>query len=150
MQDSTGPKILLVDDEERFRTTLSKRIHEKGFDVTDVDSGQAALDYIRNNHVDVMVLDIKMPGIDGIETLGEVKRLVPGTEVVLLTGHGTVETAIEGMRSGAYDYLLKPCELDELMEKVNGAFTVKVERDQRIKQAEERSRLDKLEKAIRF
>lgn len=150
MEHRTGPKILLVDDEDRFRSTLAKRLHGKGFAVADQASGQAALDYIRDNPVDVMVLDIKMPGMDGIETLGKFKNLVPGIEVLLLTGHGTVETAIEGMRSGAYDYLMKPCEIDELIEKINGAFAVKQERDLRLKQAEERSRLDKLEKAIRF
>ncbi len=150
MQDNSGPRILLVDDEERFRTTLAKRLSEKGYQVADVGSGNEALDYIRDNHVDVMVLDIKMPGLDGIETLGEVKVNDPGIEVVLLTGHGTVETAIEGMRAGAYDYLMKPCEIDELMEKIDGAFEVKTKRDERLKKAEERSRLDKLEKAVRF
>ncbi len=150
MQDNTDPRILLVDDEERFRTTLAKRLKGKNFEVADLGSGNEALDYIKDNQVDVVVLDIKMPGMDGIETLGEVKKLVPGIEVVLLTGHGTVETAVEGMRDGAYDYLMKPCEIDELVEKINGAFAVKKERDLRLKQAEDRSRLDKLEKAVRF
>ncbi len=150
MQDNAGPRILLVDDEERFRTTLAKRLKGKDLEVADVGSGNEALEYIRDNHVDVMVLDIKMPGLDGIETLVEVKKIAPGIEVVLLTGDGTVVTAVEGMRSGAYDYLMKPCEIEDLLEKVNGAFTVKKERDLRLKRAEERSRLDKLEKAVRF
>ncbi len=145
-----GPRLLLVDDEERFRTTLAKRLREKGFEVADLGSGMEAIDYIKENSVDIIVLDIKMPGLDGIETLTEIKKSNPGIEVVLLTGHGTVDTAIEGMRSGAYDYLMKPCEIDNLVLKINGAFEVKKERDERLKKAEERSRLDKLEKAVRF
>lgn len=150
MQTNIKPRLLLTDDEERFRTTLAKRLSEKGYEVADVGSGNEALGYISENGVDVIVLDIKMPGMDGIETLRQLKNIDPGIEVVLLTGHGTVETAIEGMRTGAYDYLMKPCEIDELMEKINGAFEVKTKRDERLKKAEERSRLDKLEKAVRF
>ena len=143
-------KLLLVDDEERFRTTLAKRLKEKNFNVADVGSGLEAIDYVKENPVDIVVLDIKMPGLDGIETLGELKKINSGIEVVLLTGHGTVDTAIEGMKKGAYDYLMKPCEIDHLILKINGAFEVKKERDTRLKKAEERSRLDKLEKSVRF
>ncbi len=149
-QKAEGPRLLLVDDEERFRTTLAKRLKEKGFNVADVGSGMEAIDYVQANPVDIIVLDIKMPGLDGIETLAEIKKSDSGVEVVLLTGHGTVDTAIEGMRSGAYDYLMKPCEIDNLIVKINGAFEVKKERDDRLKKAEERSRLDKLEKSVRF
>lgn len=149
-QKAKGPRLLLVDDEERFRTTLAKRLKEKGFDVEDLGSGIEALEFLKEKKVDVIVLDIKMPGLDGIETLGEIKKSDPGIEVVLLTGHGTVDTAIEGMRNGAFDYLMKPCEIDNLILKINGAFEVKKERDDRLKKAEERSRLDKLEKSVRF
>lgn len=149
-QKTKGPRLLLVDDEERFRTTLAKRLKEKGFDVEDLGSGIEALEFLKEKKVDVIVLDIKMPGLDGIETLGEIKKSDPGIEVVLLTGHGTVDTAIEGMRNGAFDYLMKPCEIDNLILKINGAFEVKKERDDRLKKAEERSRLDKLEKSVRF
>ncbi len=149
-RQKSGPRLLLVDDEERFRTTLAKRLREKGFEVADLGSGMEAIDYVKENSVDIIVLDIKMPGLDGIETLTEIKKSNPGIEVVLLTGHGTVDTAIEGMRTGAYDYLMKPCEIDNLVLKINGAFEVKNERDERLKKAEERSRLDKLEKSVRF
>ena len=149
-RQKSGPRLLLVDDEERFRTTLAKRLREKGFEVADLGSGMEAIDYVKENGVDIIVLDIKMPGLDGIETLTEIKKSNPGIEVVLLTGHGTVDTAIEGMRTGAYDYLMKPCEIDNLVLKINGAFEVKNERDERLKKAEERSRLDKLEKSVRF
>ncbi len=104
-----NPKLLLVDDEERFRTTLAKRLKEKGLEVAAVGSGQEALEEINKESFDVIILDIKMPGMDGIETLGEIKRKNPLVEVILLTGHGTIDTAIEGMRLGAYDYLMKPC-----------------------------------------
>ncbi|WP_028573940.1 sigma-54-dependent transcriptional regulator [Desulfonatronovibrio hydrogenovorans] len=150
MFDNTSLKLLLVDDEERFRTTLAKRLQGKGFETADVGSGTQALEYIKDNPVDVIILDIKMPGMDGIETLAQVKQITPGIEVILLTGHGTVDTAIEGMRAGAYDYLMKPCEIEDLIDKISRAFEVKKERDTRLKQAEERSRLDKLEKAVRF
>lgn len=150
MEQYSDMKILLVDDENRFRKTLSKRLREKGFDTADVESGVKALEHIRDNYVDVMVLDIKMPGMDGIETLSNVKKVSPGVEVVLLTGHGTVDTAIQGMRAGAHDYLMKPCEIEHLIDKIESAFQVKKERDDRLKKAEERSRLDRLEKAVRF
>ncbi|RQD60260.1 response regulator [Desulfonatronovibrio magnus] len=150
MENYSDMKILLVDDEERFRKTLNKRLREKGFDAADVESGIKALEYLKKSSVDVMVLDIKMPEMDGIETLLNVKKVSPGTEVVLLTGHGTVDTAIQGMRAGAHDYLMKPCEIELLIDKIERAYDVKKERDERIKKAEERSRLDKLEKAVRF
>ena len=143
-------KLLLVDDEERFRTTLTKRMLEKKLDVTSLGSGIEALKFIEGNPVDVIVLDIKMPDLDGIETLEEIKKIKPGIEVILLTGHGTIDTAIEGMRLGAYDYLLKPCELEDLLEKINGAYAVKNARDERLRKAQERSQLDRLEKSIRF
>ncbi len=148
--EEKSPKLLLVDDEERFRTTLAKRLKEKGLDVDSVGSGMEALEELKKEPYDVIVLDIKMPGMDGIETLGEIKKLKPLVEVILLTGHGTIDTAIEGMRLGAYDYLMKPCEIEILMEKVQGAFEVKAARDKRLEEAERRSQLDRMQKSIRF
>jgi DNA-binding NtrC family response regulator len=140
------PKLLLVDDEDRFRTTLSKRLKEKGYEVADVGSGSDALKWLEKETADVVILDIKMEGLSGIETLHEIQKLGLGVEVILLTGHGAVDTAIEGMRLGAYDYLLKPQELEELLQKVEGAYEVRMKRQERLKKAEERALLDKLEK----
>lgn len=145
-----GLKLLLVDDEERFRTTLAKRIQDKGINVAHLDSGIKALQYIKENPVDVIVLDIKMPELGGIETLEEIKKAEPGIEVILLTGHAAIDSAIEGMRLGAYDYLMKPCELEDLLEKIQGAYEIKHKRDERLRKAEERSQLDRLEKSVRF
>lgn len=154
MSDSTQQgntrKLLLVDDEERFRTTLAKRMQEKGLDVTALESGKKTLHYIKEHPVDVIVLDIKMPDMDGIETLSEIKKIDPSIEVIMLTGHGTIDSAIEGMRLGAYDYIMKPSDLDYLLEKIDGAYSVKKARDERLRKARERSELDKLEKKIRF
>ena len=131
-----NPRILLVDDEERFRTTLAKRLGEREIEVTGVGSGMEAIEEIQRRLYDVIVLDIKMPGLSGIETLAEIKKINPGLEVILLTGHGTMDTAIDGMRKGAYDYLLKPCDIDLLVEKVLGAHEIKAKRDERLRQAE--------------
>jgi DNA-binding NtrC family response regulator len=132
-----------VDDEERYRTTLTKRLVERQLDATSVGSGQEALAELKRKLYDVVVLDVKMPGMDGIETLKEIKKTTPGVEVILLTGHASVDSAVDGMRLGAFDYLLKPCELEILLEKINGAFGTKMARDQRMRQAEIRSLIDR-------
>ncbi len=137
------PRILIVDDEERFRVTLTKRLVERQLEVSSVGGGQEALAELRRRLYDVVVLDVKMPGLDGIETLSEIKKTHPGVEVILLTGHASVDSAVDGMRMGAYDYLLKPCELETLIEKINGAYGVKAARDQRLRQAEIRSLIDR-------
>ena len=138
-----APRILIVDDEERFRTTLGKRLAEREYEVHSVGSGQEALDEIKNKLYDVNILDVKMPGLDGIETLAQIKKSKPGIEVILLTGHASVESAVEGLRMGAYDYLYKPYDLEALLEKINGAYGVKAARDQRLRQAEIRSIVDR-------
>lgn len=144
------PQLLLVDDEERFLTTLRKRLEEKGYPVMTATSGREALNLIQEKQPDVVVLDIIMPGMNGIETLGEIQKMSRGVEVVVLTGHGTIDTAIEGMRLGAHDYLLKPTDIDHLVEKIQSAYAVKQARDQRLREAEERALLDKMGKRIRF
>jgi DNA-binding NtrC family response regulator len=131
-----NPRILLVDDEERFRTTLAKRLGERELDVATVGSGMEAIQEIQRKLYDVIILDIKMPGLSGIEALAEIKKLDPGIEIILLTGHGSMDTAIDGMRKGAYDYLLKPCDIDLLVEKILGAYEIKAKRDERLRQAE--------------
>lgn len=118
--------ILLVDDEVAFVEAMVKRLTKRGYDVSFAHSGQDALQILRDNkRIEVVVLDIRMPGLDGIETLQAIKKDFPRTEVILLTGHATVETAVQGMKMGARDYLLKPCDFDELILKVNQAADIK-------------------------
>lgn len=114
--------LLLVDDEDDFRTTLANRLKRRNIDVTDAGSGEKALEIIKNSSFDVAIIDIKMPGIDGIETLKRVKKIDPLLEVILLTGHASIEAGIEGIKSGAYDYVIKPCTVNDLMAKVEDAF----------------------------
>ena len=132
--------ILVVDDEEDFVEMFSMRLEEVGEIVKGVNSGQECLDILEKaEDVDVVILDIKMPGMDGIETLREIKRKHPITEVILLTGHGTTDTAVEGMKLGAFDYLNKPADFKDLMEKLEGARKRKAEQEERIRKAESRS-----------
>jgi DNA-binding NtrC family response regulator len=136
-------RVLIVDDEERFRITLSKLLTERNLDVHDVESGVEAIKEVQHRLYDVIILDVKMPGMDGIEALREIKKVSPGTEIILLSGHATVDAAVEGMRLGAYDYVTKPCEIEILMEKINGAFEIKSARDERLRRAEIRSLVDR-------
>jgi len=129
-------KVLLVDDEKDFVESLAQRLQIRDFDVTTALSGEEAVDLVREQNVDVIVLDILMPGKDGIETFREIKTIKPLLQVIMLTGHATVETAIEGMKLGAYDYLMKPAEADDLVEKITGAHHVKSEHEERIRKAE--------------
>ncbi len=129
-------RILLVDDEEKFVETLAERLQTRGLEVTTAFSGDEALVKLREKNVDVVVLDVLMPGKSGIDTLSEIKRMKPLTEVIMLTGNATVETAIEGMKLGAYDYLMKPTETKELVEKISTAYKRKTEHEERIRQAE--------------
>jgi DNA-binding response OmpR family regulator len=123
------PRLLLVDDEEMFLEYLSRRLIKLKYDVATSFSGEDALEKIRGQDFDVVILDVLMPGIDGIETLREIKRIKPVTEVVMLTGHASAEAGVEGMRLGAYDYLRKPCDMDELVSKVNKAYERRAERE---------------------
>ncbi len=129
-------KILLVDDEKDFVEMLALRLNEMGERVFSSFSGRECLEMLEKNAIDVAILDIKMPGMDGIETLREIKRRFPLVEVILLTGHGTTETAVEGMKLGAFDYLLKPADFDALTVKLAGARNRKVEQEERIRHAE--------------
>ena len=131
-----GIKLLLVDDEEEFVTTLAERLEIRDLDVTTLLSGEEAADLVEEQDFDVVVLDVLMPGKDGIETLREIKSVKPLTEVIMLTGHATVETAIEGMKLGAFDYLIKPVDLKDLVEKIGRAHRRKEEQEERIRQAE--------------
>ncbi len=118
-------RLLLVDDEQRFVETLAKRLTARGFYVETASSGQQALDLLGTRPFDVVLLDVRMPGMDGIETLRNIGRLQPLVKVILLSGHASINVAVEGMRLGAYDYLLKPAELDDILAKVDAAFEKK-------------------------
>ena len=129
-------RALVVDDETDFMETVVNRLKKRNVDATGVRSGEEALEVMKKKLFDVVILDIKMPGgMDGIETLREIKKLQPLVEVILLTGHASVETSIEGMRQGAFDYLLKPIKLEEMIEKMAAAFEKKDAHDQKIRAA---------------
>jgi DNA-binding NtrC family response regulator len=117
-----GSKILLVDDEIVFTQNMSKLLTSRGYRVTSVNSGDNAINALEKEKFDVVVLDLKMPGMDGIATLKEIKKLELFTETLILTGHGSIDTALEAIKLGAYDYLTKPCEIDELVAKIEGAW----------------------------
>ena len=128
-------RVLLVDDEEQFVETLALRLEARDFAVATAFKGDQALDYLKGKDVDVVVLDVLMPGLSGIDTLREMKKIRPLTEVIMLTGHATVETAIEGVKLGAFDYLMKPTEIEELVEKIAKAQARKTEHEERIQKA---------------
>ncbi|HMK35901.1 MAG TPA: response regulator [Desulfomonilaceae bacterium] len=115
-------KILLVDDEDTFVSALTKRLSKRHLNVSCASSGAEALKTLdQEPDVDVVILDVKMPEMDGIETLRHIKETFPSVEVIMLTGHATFESAIQGMKLGAFDYLMKPCDLEELLSKVEEA-----------------------------
>ena len=131
------PFVLLVDDEVPFVETMTKRLTKRNLRVIMAFSGQEALEKLdKNRNLDVIILDVKMPGMDGIQTLSEIKKSHPLVEIIMLTGHATVESAIDGMKAGAYDYLMKPCDLEQLMLKVEQAVKKKRDHEERIKEAQ--------------
>jgi DNA-binding NtrC family response regulator len=139
-----SPFILLVDDEISFVETLSKRLDKRNLKVLTAFGGQEALEILSNNRtLDVVILDVKMPDMDGIETLGKIKKDFPLIEVIMLTGHATVETAIEGMKLGAFDYLMKPCDIEQIVLKVEEATRKKRDHLEKIKEAQVRETLSK-------
>ena len=129
-------KVLLVDDERDFIESLAERLQLRDFNVATAFNGVDALNLIRENEYDVIVLDVKMPGKDGIETLKEIKNIKQISQVIMLTGHATVETAIEGMKIGAYDYIMKPTVTEDLVELINKAYKIVEEQKERIRRAE--------------
>ena len=128
-------RLLLVDDEEQFVDALSERLSMRDYDVTISLTGEDAIEKIKNYNFDVIILDVRLPGTDGTEVLREIKNLKPLTEVIMLTGHGTVEMAIEGMKLGAFDFLMKPCETEDLTLKISKAHDRKAEQEDRIRAA---------------
>ncbi len=125
------PRVLLVDDEERFRTTLAKMLAAEGLTAKAVGSGREALEELGRQSFDVILLDLRMPDMDGLATLAEVKKVSPGTEVIILTGHASLDAAMDIIRLGGYDYVLKPCPLEDLLLKIEAAYEKKVEREKR-------------------
>lgn len=130
------PRVLIVDDEERFRITLAKLLKVKGLDVKALGSAKEAIEEIGNGGYDVILLDVKMPEMDGVQALAEIKKLDPQLEVIMLTGHASVDVAVEIMRLGGYEYLLKPCPIEDLMDKIDAAFERKKAREERRRRQE--------------
>jgi len=118
--------LLIVDDEEQFLESMKKRLEARDFSVIAVDRGEKALEAARNNPIDIALVDLKMPGINGEQTLEALKKEHKWMEVVILTGHGSIDSAVELTKTGAYAYLQKPCELDRLLEALREAYQKKV------------------------
>ena len=136
--------VLVVDDEADFVETLVNRLKKRNIEAVGVKSGEEAIQLMADRSFDVVILDVKMPGgMDGIETLREIKKVQPLSEIVLLTGHASVETSIEGMKLGAFDYVLKPITLEDLLPKLAKAFEKKDTHDQKIRNV-------KIQKLLRY
>ena len=118
--------VLIVDDEDDFRETLVKRLQKRRLNVFGAESGQTALDLMKAHLFDVVILDVKMPGMNGLDTLREMKKKNPLMEVILLTGHASMESGVEGMHLGAFDYVMKPVNIDDLMEMIRQAYERKL------------------------
>lgn len=123
--------IMIVDDEEDFRNTLAKRLEKRNLKVLKAGSGEAALALIRQTPVDVVALDVRMQGMDGLEVLQAIKAYDPDIEVVMLTGHASVEAAVQGIELGAFDYLMKPVGIDDLLFKLQDAHRARTIRRKR-------------------
>lgn len=129
-------KILLVDDEKPFVETLMKRLKKRNVEIVAAYDGQEALERLsEDDSIEVVILDIKMPVMDGMTALKEIKSRYPLVEVIMLTGHATVETGIDGMKEGAFDYLMKPCDMEQLIIKVQEAAERKRKHEQKIMEA---------------
>jgi len=127
-------RVLMVDDEEQFRSTTSRILTRKGYETTMAGSGEEAIQILKDAPQDVVILDIKMPGMDGHQTLAEIKKIRAEVPVIMLTGHGALDSAKASLKEGAFDYLAKPCDIDLLAAKIQDAYTsakrgVKVEKN---------------------
>ncbi len=130
-----GINVLFVDDEQELAETLAGRLETRGFKSEAAFSGEEALVLLEQRDFDVIILDVVMPGKDGIETLQEIKSNKPLTEVIMLSGHANMEVAIRGMQNGAFDFLVKPPDMGDLVEKINRAYRHKIEHEERIRKA---------------
>jgi len=139
--------LLLVDDEHSFVEIMSQRLRKRGFIVTVAFSGQDALNRLESDeNIEAVVLDVKMPGMDGIETLRMIKKNRPLVKTIMLTGHATINSAIDAMKLGAFDYLMKPCDLKELVFKVQKAANIKRNHERKILEARMRPYISKRDK----
>jgi DNA-binding NtrC family response regulator len=128
--------VLLVDDEVSFVETFSERLELRDFEISKAFSGEEALQVLdENKNIEIVILDVKMPGMDGIETLTVIKRKYPLVEVMMLSGHADVTSAIDGMKQGAFDYLMKPVDMDQIISKVTEAVAKKRQHEEKIIQA---------------
>jgi DNA-binding NtrC family response regulator len=118
-------RVLIVDDEDDFRETIVKRLNARKIQAEGAASGIKALEVLKDKDFDVIVLDVKMPDMDGIETLRHIKKMKPETEVIMLTGHASVEFGLKGMQLGAFDYVMKPAPLNELLDTIGQAYNKK-------------------------
>ena len=139
----TPTRVLVVDDEKALVRVIVDTLEEVGLRAYGTFSGPACLEMLGEINIDVVILDIKMPGMDGMETLQEIKRSFPLVEVIMLTGHGTIETSVEGMKMGAFDYILKPAGFEELIDVIRSARKKKDDQEERIRKAEARALLSK-------
>ncbi len=114
--------VLIVDDEADFREVMSRQLTRRDLQCATAPDGDSALAMVKSQPFDVVLLDVKMPGRDGIDTLREIKHLAPMVEVLILTGHASVETGIDSIKYGAFDYLMKPIDIEPLMEKLDAAY----------------------------
>jgi DNA-binding NtrC family response regulator len=126
MSEKTGPRVLLVDDEEKFLEVLSQRLGTRGIDAETSTSGEEALVKIKNRNFDAIVLDVMMPGIGGIETLKRIRKEYPELQIIMLTGRGSVDKAVEAMKEGAIDFLEKPADINTLLNKISEAKEKKI------------------------
>ena len=124
-------RILLVDDETEFVERVAILLERRGFSTRTVYDGESAILALQEKDFDVIVLDLKMPGLDGIATFRKTLQLELPTQVLILTGHGSIDTALEAMELGAHDYLAKPCEIEELVAKIDSAWDAKAVAEER-------------------
>jgi len=131
MSETNSARVLLIDDEVAFTSNLAMILSVRGYEATAVHDGESAVRAVEEGDYDVAILDLMMPGIDGIETLRQIKRKKPLLEVIMLTGHGSVDTGVEGMHLGAFDYAMKPIDIGDLLEKIADAYQRKLLQEQR-------------------
>ena len=135
-------RLLLVDDEEDFRRTIAKRLKRRGIAAEQAESGEECLSILKQKPMDVVVLDVKMPGMNGIETLHHIKEKYPKTEVIMLTGHATTQDGVDGIKTGAFDYLTKPIELEHLLGKIKQAHEKILREEEKFREAEFRAKME--------
>lgn len=143
MSEMENTRVLLVDDENDFLATLASRLELRDLKVSTATRGEEALEVMSESDVDVVVLDLSMPGMDGLETLKRIKERVPESEVIILTGHGSIRAGVEAMKLGAEDFMEKPVDINQLLEKIANARQKRV----LVMQSKCREEIDKILKA---